>query len=160
MILRAWRGYAAATEPQAYPRHLLHSVRPKLERMAGFRGLYLLRHRGLEEIEFLVLTLWDSMEAVHAFAGDQPEVAVVEPEARAALVRFDDTVRHYEVLAAEGVGVTDQIRGALIEGALAAFEDASVRGLCCEGAWEAAVSAMRQVDLSAAGEQRPGPGGG
>jgi len=67
--------------------------------LAGFRGLYLLRRRGLEEIEFLVLTLWDSMDAVHAFAGDQPERAGVEPEARAGLVRFDDTVSHYEVLA-------------------------------------------------------------
>ena len=75
----------------------------KLEQLAGFRGLYLLRRRGLEESEFLVLTLWDSMDAVHAFAGDQPERAVVEPEARAALVRFDDTVSHYEVLAAPEV---------------------------------------------------------
>jgi hypothetical protein len=41
------------------------------------------------------------MEAVHAFAGAQPELAVVEPEARAALVRFDTTVQHYEVLAGE-----------------------------------------------------------
>ena len=103
MVVRTWRGYAVAAESQAYPKHLLQSVRPKLERLAGFRGLYLLRRRGLEEIEFLVLTLWDSMDAVHAFAGDQPERAVVEPEARAALVRFDDTVGHYEVLAAPEV---------------------------------------------------------
>jgi len=100
MIVRAWRGYAAPAEAQVYPRHLVQSVRPKLEQLAGFRGLYLLRRGGLEEIEFMVLTLWDSMEAVRAFAGDQPEVAVVEPEARAALVRFDDRVSHYEVLAA------------------------------------------------------------
>lgn len=67
MLVRAWRGYAAVTESQAYPRHLLHSVRPKLERLAGFRGLYLLRRREADEIEFLVLTLWDSMDAVRAF---------------------------------------------------------------------------------------------
>jgi hypothetical protein len=54
----------------------------------------------MEEVEFLVLTLWESMEAIRGFAGEQPEVAVVEPEARAALVRFDSTVTHYEVLAA------------------------------------------------------------
>jgi heme-degrading monooxygenase HmoA len=64
--------------------------------------LYLLRHQGIEEIEFLVLTLWESMDAIRAFAGDQPELAVVEPEARAALVRSDSTVAHYEVLAAPG----------------------------------------------------------
>jgi len=99
MVVRAWRGYSAVADAQAYPKHLLQRVRPKLEQLQGFRGLYLLRHRGAEEIEYLVLTLWDSMEAVHAFAGQQPELAVVEPEARAALVRFDHTVRHYEVLA-------------------------------------------------------------
>ena len=99
MVVRTWRGYGAMADAQAYPRHLLQSVRPKLEQLAGFRGLYLLRRRDFEEIEFLVLTLWDSMDAVHAFAGEQPEQAVVEPEARAALVRFDKTVQHYEVLA-------------------------------------------------------------
>ena len=102
MVVRAWRGYAAVTEAETYPRHLLGSVRPKLERLPGFQGLYLLRRRGPEEIEFLVLTLWESMDAVRAFAGDEPELAVVEPEARAALVRFDSTVSHYEVLAAPG----------------------------------------------------------
>jgi heme-degrading monooxygenase HmoA len=100
MVVRAWRGYAAVSEGQAYPRHLLHSVRPKLESLAGFRGLYLLRRRDADEIQFLVLTLWDSMDAIRGFAGEQPEVAVVEPEARAVLVRFDETVSHYEVLAA------------------------------------------------------------
>jgi heme-degrading monooxygenase HmoA len=99
MVLRAWRGYGAVAEAEAYPKHLLETVRPKLEQLDGFRGLYLLRHREAEEIEYLVLTLWESMDAVRAFAGEQPEVAVVEPEARAALVRFDETVRHYEVLA-------------------------------------------------------------
>jgi heme-degrading monooxygenase HmoA len=100
MVVRAWRGYAAITDAEAYPKHLLQAVRPQLEQLAGFRGLYLLRRRDLEEIEFLVLTLWDSMEVIRAFAGEHTERAVVEPEARAALVRFDETVQHYEVLAA------------------------------------------------------------
>jgi heme-degrading monooxygenase HmoA len=100
VVVRSWRGYGAVTEAQAYPRHLLQSVGPKLEQLPGFKGLYLLRRRNMEEIEFLVLTLWESMEAIRGFAGDQPELAVVEPEARAALLRFDSTVTHYEVLAA------------------------------------------------------------
>ena len=99
MIVRAWRGYAAASKADAYPDHLLRSVRPKLEQLKGFGGLYLLKHAGLEEAEFLVLTLWESMDAVRRFAGDFPEEAVVEPEACAALLRWDDKVQHYEVLA-------------------------------------------------------------
>ncbi len=55
MVIRAWRGYASAAAPEAYPKHLLESVRPKLERLAGFRGLSLLRRRTGEEIEYLVL---------------------------------------------------------------------------------------------------------
>jgi heme-degrading monooxygenase HmoA len=99
MVVRSWRGYGAFAEQEAYPRHLLETVRPKLERLPGFRGLYLLRRHHPDEVEFLVLTLWDSMQAVRAFAGDQPEVAVVEAEARAALVRYDALVSHYEVVA-------------------------------------------------------------
>jgi heme-degrading monooxygenase HmoA len=103
MIVRAWRGYASTAGAEAYPKHLLERVRPTLERLAGFRGLTLLRRPTEEEIEYLVLTHWESMDAIRAFAGDDPECAVVEPEARAALVRFDDLVTHYEVLAAAEV---------------------------------------------------------
>lgn len=99
MILRAWRGYAAPTNPDAYPHHLLHTVRPQLEQLAGFRGLYLLRRDTGPEIEYQVLTLWDSMAAIRQFAGEYPERAVVEPAAAAALVRFDREVDHYEVMA-------------------------------------------------------------
>ena len=43
--------------------------------------------------------------------------------------------------------VAEQIRGALVHAALMAYEDAAIRGLCCEGAWEVAVDAMRDLDL-------------
>jgi heme-degrading monooxygenase HmoA len=103
MIVRVWNGYAAATNADAYPKHLLQTVRPALERLAGFRGLYLLRRGSRDEVHYQVLTLWDSMEAIRAFAGDQPNLAVVEPEAQAALVRFDSVVSHFDVVAAPGV---------------------------------------------------------
>jgi heme-degrading monooxygenase HmoA len=104
MIARSWRGYSTLAMQEAYPRHLLHTVRPKLEQLPGFRGLYLLRNRHPKEVEFLVLTFWDSMEAIRRFAGEQPEVAVVEPEAQAALVRYDAQVSHYEVVATLNAG--------------------------------------------------------
>ena len=44
--------------------------------------------------------------------------------------------------------VAEQIRGALVRAALMAYEDAAIRGLCCEGAWEVAIDAMRDLDLS------------
>jgi heme-degrading monooxygenase HmoA len=51
-----------------------------------------------DEVEFVVLTLWESMDAVRKFAGPKPEKAVVEPDARAALTDFDELVAHFEVV--------------------------------------------------------------
>jgi hypothetical protein len=55
------------------------------------------------------------------------------------------------------VRMAEQLRRALIERAIAAFEDASMQGLCCEGAWEATISALRHVDLEGLIEPPPGP---
>ena len=58
----------------------------------------MLRRETRDRVEFLVLTLWDTMEAIHRFAGDDPGVAVVEPAAREVLTRFDESVDHYEIV--------------------------------------------------------------
>ena len=44
--------------------------------------------------------------------------------------------------------IAEQMRDALVRAALMAYEDAAIRGLCGEGAWEVAVTAMRDLDLS------------
>ena len=49
-------------------------------------------------MEFVVMTLWDSMDAVRRFAGAQPDKAVIEPEARAVLTSCDESVTHFEVV--------------------------------------------------------------
>lgn len=98
MIVRAWRGRAAPTKPHAYVEHFTGNVLPQLRRLDGFRGASLLKEERPGEIEFLVLTRWASMEAVRAFAGADVGRAVVEPEAVAALIDFDPTVRHYEIV--------------------------------------------------------------
>ena len=98
MIVRAWRGYALPTRAQAYVDHFEKNVVPDLHAVAGFLGASLLRTDLGAEVEFLVLTRWNSMEAIRAFAGDDVTKAVLEPQAIAALVSFEDTVRHYNVL--------------------------------------------------------------
>jgi heme-degrading monooxygenase HmoA len=98
MIVRTWRGRAAPSNPDAYPAHFRHNVLPELRHIAGFRGASLLREDGADAIEFLVLTRWESMDAVRTFAGADPGHAVVEPEAAAALVSYDRRVRHYQVV--------------------------------------------------------------
>jgi len=98
LIVRTWYGRAAnAANADAYTRHLEQSVFPKLGQIAGHRGAYLLRRDLDGHVEFLVLTMWESMDAVRAFAGDNPRIAVVEPAARAVLAEYDTTVNHYEV---------------------------------------------------------------
>ena len=98
MIVRTWRGRAAIAQQEAYPAHFRAAVLPELQRIAGFRGASLLRTETAGEIEFLVLTRWESMEAIRAFAGEDVGHAVVEPAAVAALVDFDTRVRHYDVI--------------------------------------------------------------
>jgi len=99
MIVRMWKGYATAERAIRYTRHATCTVFPKLEAIFGFRGAYLLQRPVEEGVEFLVLTLWDSMDVVRQFAGDRVDQAVVEPQARSLLSRFDDLVTHFQVVA-------------------------------------------------------------
>jgi heme-degrading monooxygenase HmoA len=102
MIVRTWRGRAATAKAAAYAEHFRHKVLPELKGIAGFHGATLLREdqRGARagESEFLVLTRWANLEAIRAFAGQALEHAVMEPDAVAALLSFDPTVQHYEMV--------------------------------------------------------------
>jgi len=104
MIVRSWRGRAAVEKQDAYPAHFAHNVLPALGGIEAFLGATLLREVQGDMIEFLVLTRWASLEAIRAFAGADLGRAVVEPEAVAALVSFDATVRHYEVVQEASAG--------------------------------------------------------
>ena len=99
MIARRWRGWAdGAANADAYERHFERAVRPQLEATEGFVDATVERvdhDRGRTEI--VVVTRWDSLDAIRAFAGDEIDAAVVEPEARAVLDEFDERVRHIEL---------------------------------------------------------------
>jgi heme-degrading monooxygenase HmoA len=100
MIIREWRGRAVRERADAYPEHFRASVLPELRKIRGFVSAHLCE-RQLEQgdkVEFLVLTHWESMEAIRAFAGASVDKAVVEPAAVAALIEFDHTVQHYAVI--------------------------------------------------------------
>lgn len=97
MIARTWRGVAPAATADAYEKHFTSKVVSHLEGIAGYRGASLLRREADGEVTFLAITLWDSLAAIQAFSGPDPEVAIVAPDARAVLTAFDDFARHYEV---------------------------------------------------------------
>jgi uncharacterized protein len=98
VILRVWKGRATAARASEYVQHATTKVFPALSTIEGHRGAYLLRRAVDGVIEFQVLTFWDSMAAVRGFAGADPEKAVVEPEARAILTSFDESVNHFEIV--------------------------------------------------------------
>lgn len=97
MIVRIWKGQTTRENAAAYLRHVTGHVLPALGGIPGYLGGRVLRRETDGRVEFLVLTHWDSWDAIRAFAGDDPEVAVVEPAAREILEEFDSFVRHFEV---------------------------------------------------------------
>ena len=96
MITRIWKGEALRENADAYERFVTTQVFSAIAALAGHRGAYLLRRDVDAHVEFMAVTLWDSLESIRAFAGDSLDTAVVEPEARALLSSFDGCVRHYE----------------------------------------------------------------
>lgn len=97
MIARLWKGWTAPDNADAYESLLREKVLPGLQRIDGYRGGYVLRQDGNDEVEFAVLNLFDSLDAVRAFAGPDYTVAVFEPEARLLLSKVEPVARHYEV---------------------------------------------------------------
>ena len=80
-ILRMWRARSTPDKSGEYVQHATSRVCPTLRAIAAHRGAYLLRRAVGGAVELVVLTIWESMESVRKFAGDEPEQAVVEPEA-------------------------------------------------------------------------------
>jgi heme-degrading monooxygenase HmoA len=97
MIVRHWRGLARADAASVYLDHLRTETLPRLRAIDGHCGAYVLQRDVGDEIEFVVLTFWDALESVRAFAGDDIEAAVVPPEVRRFLTSFDERVVHYEL---------------------------------------------------------------
>ena len=95
MITRIWHGYTKPENADAYHQTLTTKILPGIHRVKGYHGTYLLRRELKEEVEFITLTLWESLDAIREFAGQDYEIAVVPPEARTLLVRFDERSEHY-----------------------------------------------------------------
>lgn len=99
MICRIWRGWTTEANATAYERLLRSEIFVHILRreIPGFLAIDLLRRSVPEGIEFVTLMWFDSIEAVQRFAGPEYEVAVVPPEARQLLLRFDNQSAHYTV---------------------------------------------------------------
>ena len=98
MIARHWRGLARAAAAEDYVRHLQEETFPAIRRLPGFVSAAILRRAVPEGVEFLVVTHWESLAAIRAFAGDAVETAVVPQVVRDMMLDYDHSVRHYEVV--------------------------------------------------------------
>jgi heme-degrading monooxygenase HmoA len=97
MIARVWSARTTREWGPLYAEHLRTHVLPSLKAMEGYRGARLWERQLGEGVEIVVVTSWDSLDAIRGFAGDEIERAVVADEAAALLLEFDEWVRHYEL---------------------------------------------------------------
>jgi len=100
LIARHWRGWTKAEDADAYEDFLNRKVLPGLRGIEGYHGGYVLRRDAADEVEFVVLNLFDSLEAVKRFAGLDYATPVFEPEAKRLLSRIETAALHYDVRAA------------------------------------------------------------
>ncbi len=99
MIARIWRGMTRADQADAYYDYLERTGLKDYRATAGNRGVWVLRQLRDDKATFLLISLWDSIESIRRFAGDDIETAVYYPEDRAFLLELEPTVSHYDVLA-------------------------------------------------------------
>ena len=98
MIARHWRGLAKADRADAYVTHLREETFPAIRKLPGFKSASILRRDVTEGVEFLIVTTWDSLDAIRAFAGANIDAAVVPEKAQQMMVDYDRVVRHFEVI--------------------------------------------------------------
>jgi len=96
VITRLWRGWTTAENADAYEQFLLSELFPSMRRIPGFRGADVLRRLESDEIAFVTLTRFDSLDDIRQFAGEDYEVPVLEPQALALLSRYDERALHFE----------------------------------------------------------------
>ncbi len=94
-----WRGWSPADTADDYQRHYESEVAAHLKDVAGFQGARLLRRVDGDEVAFTSIAYFTDMAAVHGFAGDHPNRAVLADTARRTLSHWDDEVSHHEVAA-------------------------------------------------------------
>ena len=99
MIARIWHGWTVPQNAEKYEALLREEIFVGIQnrRIPGFISIQLLRRPIDDEVEFITIMVFDSLDAVREFAGEDYERAVVPEEARVVLSRFDQRSQHYEI---------------------------------------------------------------
>jgi antibiotic biosynthesis monooxygenase (ABM) superfamily enzyme len=96
VITRLWRGWTATENADAYEHFLMQELFPSMRSIPGFRGADLLRRPEDDAVAFVTLTRFDSLDDIRAFAGDDYDAPVLEPQALALLSRYDERALHFD----------------------------------------------------------------
>ena len=104
MIARIWQGVVRMEDADEYAAYIRDTGFTEYAETSGNRGAWMLRRDAGDRTEFITLSLWDSLDAIRAFAGDDIEAAVLYPE-DARYLLGESTVTHYQVV--------DQVEGPL-----------------------------------------------
>ena len=99
MIARIWHGSTTPGNADAYESHLTPELLPGLSEKKGFERSFLLRRATGDEVEFITIILFDSLDDVRAIAGPDYEQAVIPADRLPLLSRYDARAAHYEVVA-------------------------------------------------------------
>jgi heme-degrading monooxygenase HmoA len=102
MISRHWKGTIKPGLANHYLDHLRTQTLSQLAAISGFVSASILRRELADGTEFQIVTVWTSIDDIRAFAGDDPEVAVVPPAAQALMTTFDRRAVHYDVVETAG----------------------------------------------------------
>jgi heme-degrading monooxygenase HmoA len=102
MIERIWSARTTREGAVEYAEHFRRTVLPELAAVDGYRGARLLEREVHGAIELMVVTRWQTLDAIRAFAGDEPDRAVVHDAAAALFTDYDRKVRHFGVVVSEG----------------------------------------------------------
>jgi heme-degrading monooxygenase HmoA len=100
MIARLWHGRTKAATAGEYFEYLRRTGLDEYTKTEGNRGVYVLRRIEGDRADFLLISLWESLEAIRRFAGPDVDKAVYYPEDRDFLEAMEPNVTHYDVLAA------------------------------------------------------------
>jgi antibiotic biosynthesis monooxygenase (ABM) superfamily enzyme len=98
MIVRIWRGWTKRADAKTYEEMLRNEIFPSIaaRKIEGYRSAELFIREDGDEVEFVTLLRFDSMDGVKKFAGADASKPVIFPKAEALITRMEQA-RHYRV---------------------------------------------------------------
>lgn len=98
VIARIWRGVAERSKADGFLDYMMKTGVKDFRVKEGNRGVYVFRRNDKKRVEFLMISLWDSVNAIRNFAGEDIDRASYYPEDEKFLIKLEPKVKHYEVL--------------------------------------------------------------